>query len=245
MNTPFTRDQFFDVLAAYNTTLWPFVLTLWVVTVVVVIRLFRQRQPSGRLMTGLLAVHWAWAGVAYHAAFFTRINPAAPLFATLFVVQAGLFTWYGPLRDRLHWSSPHRPRSTWQFVALILIVYGLLYPLLARAEGHLFPRLPTFGVPCPTTILTIGLLLAADPPVPRLLSVIPIAWAGFGGQAAFLFGVRTDLMLLASGVAMLVYILGRSSRAKADVATHGMSRDAAHSSTFKSRQNKAEGRSVA
>ena len=34
-----------------------------------------------------------------------------------------------------------------------------------------------------TTILTIGLLLAAGPPMPRLLALIPIAWAGLGGQA--------------------------------------------------------------
>jgi hypothetical protein len=212
MNTPFTRDQFFDVLAAYNTTLWPFVLALWVVTVVAMVRLFREPHCSDRFATVLLALHWAWAGLTYHAAFFTRINPAAPLFATLFIAEAGLLTWYGPLHGRLHWSSPRR--STWQFIGWIFIVYALLYPVTARAEGHAFPRLPTFGVPCPTTILTIGLLLAADPPMPRLLAVIPIAWAGLGGQAAFLFGVRTDLMLLASGVVMLVYILGWSSTAK-------------------------------
>jgi hypothetical protein len=224
MNMPFTQDQFFDVLAAYNTDLWPFVLTLWIVTVVMVVRLFRDPQSSGRLISVLLAVQWAWAGLAYHAAFFSRINPAAPLFAALFLVESGLLAWYGLLRRRLHWSST---RSSWQGVAWILIVYGILYPVIARAEGHAFPRLPTFGVPCPTTILTIGLLLAADPPMPRLLALIPIAWASLGGQAAFLFGVRTDLMLLASGIIMLVYILGWSSRGKHDVTGHAMRRNAA------------------
>ncbi len=212
---PFTRDQFFDVLGAYNTALWPFVVALWIVTVMAVVRLFREPDSIGRLMPVLLSAHWVWAGLAYHAAFFTRINPAAWLFAALFLIEAGILAWYGPVRGRLHWSSPRR--STWQFVAWTLIVYGLLYPVIARAEGHAFPRLPTFGVPCPTTILTIGLLLAADPPMPRLLALIPIAWAGLGGQAAFLFGVRTDLVLLASGVIMLVYILRWSSRTKHDV----------------------------
>ena len=83
-------------------------------------------------------------------------------------------------------------------------MYTLLYPAIARAEGHAFPRLPIFGVPCPTTILTIGFLLAADRSLPRLVAVIPLMWAFIGGSAAFLFGVRADLMLLASGVALAV-----------------------------------------
>jgi hypothetical protein len=224
MNMPFTQDQFFDVLAAYNTGLWPFVLALWIVTVVMVIRLFREPQSSGRLISVLLAVQWTWAGLAYHAAFFSRINPAAPLFAALFLVESGLLAWYGLLRGRLHWSST---RSSWHIVAWILIVYGILYPVIVRVEGHAFPRLPTFGLPCPTTILTIGLLLAADPPMPRVLALIPIAWASVGGQAAFLFGVRTDLMLFASGIIMLVYILGWSSRGQHDVTGHAMRRNAA------------------
>jgi hypothetical protein len=211
MNMPFTQDQFFDVLAAYNTELWPLVLALWIVTVVTAVRLFRDPQSSRRLIAVLLAVHWAWAGLAYHAAFFSRINPAAPLFAVLFLVESGLFAWYGLLRGRLRWSSTRSPR---QIVAWIVILYGIMYPAIAWAEGHAFPRLPTFGLPCPTTILTIGLLIAADPPMPRLLALIPIAWATLGGQAAFLFGVRTDLMLLVSGIIMLAYIVGGSSRRK-------------------------------
>jgi len=89
----------------------------------------------------------------------------------------------------------------------------LLYPAIVRAEGHAFPRLPTFGVPCPTTILTIGFLLAADRSLPRLVAVIPFVWAFIGGSAAFLLGVRADLMLLAAGIALAVGMI-RPRRAK-------------------------------
>jgi hypothetical protein len=30
MQLPFTREQFFDVFAAYNATLWPGVVALWI-----------------------------------------------------------------------------------------------------------------------------------------------------------------------------------------------------------------------
>ncbi len=224
MDLPFTRDQFFDVLAAYNTALWPLVLALWIVTVVLTVRLFRAPRTGGRLIVALLATQWAFASLGYHAAFFTSINPAAWMFAALFLVESVLLAWYGLVRNRLRWSAI---RSRWQVVGWMLAVYAILYPLIARAEGHAYPRLPTFGVPCPTTILTIGLLIAADPPLPRALAIVPIAWASLGGQAAFLLGVRTDLMLLASGIIMLVYILTSFSRTTNEVTTHAAHRDAA------------------
>jgi hypothetical protein len=207
VSLPFTRTQFFDVLAAYNASLWPFVIALWLLTMGTVVVLIRDRRAAARFLSLVLAIHWAWAGGMYHAAFFSRINPAAWLFGAIFLVQAGLFVWFGVLHTRLKYSPAHSVR---QYVAWIFVGYSLLYPAIAWAEGHAYPRLPTFGVPCPTTILTIGLLLAADPPVPSVLTLIPIVWAFIGGSAAFLLGVRTDLMLLAGGIVLIASVANRT-----------------------------------
>jgi len=210
MTLPFTSAEFFDVLAAYNGRLWPFALTLWLLTAAAVIALARARPVRPWFVPGLLALHWAWSGMAYHAAFFSRINPAAWVFSGLFVLEAGLLVWYGVAHQRFLLS---RGSFFQQALSWGLVAYALLYPAIARAQGHAFPRLPTFGVPCPTTILTIGLLLAADRSLPRLVAVIPLMWAFIGGSAAFLFGVRADLMLIAAGVALAVDLI-RRGRAK-------------------------------
>ena len=135
---------------------------------------------------------------------FPKINPAAWLFSVLFLIQAGLLAWYGLIRPRLQFSyaSSIRHLFSWGLVA-----YALVYPGLVWAEGNAFPRLPTFGVPCPTTILTIGFLLAANHSLPPVVTFIPILWALIGGSAAFLFGVHADLVLLAAGIGLLVYII--------------------------------------
>ncbi len=201
MTIPFTPDEFFEVFAAYNERLWPFALALWLLTASSVVALTRARLVRPWLIPGLLAVHWAWSGLAYHAAFFSRINPVAWVFSGLFLLEAGLFLWYGIVHRRFQVSpGPFFQQAlSWG-----LIAYALFYPAIALAEGHAFPRLPTFGVPCPTTILTIGFLLAADRTWPRVVAVIPLLWAFIGGSAAFLFGVRADLMLLVAGVALAV-----------------------------------------
>ena len=197
MTLPFTPDEFFDVFAAYNERLWPFALGLWVLTACAVVVFAAARPVRPWFIPALLALHWAWSGIAYHAAFFSRVNPGAWVFSGLFLFEAALLFWYGVVHHRFQWS---RSSAFHQMLSWGLIAYALLYPAIAQAEGHAFPRLPTFGVPCPTTILTIGFLLAADRSWPRRVAVIPLVWAAIGGSAALLFGVRADLMLLAAGI---------------------------------------------
>ena len=92
---PFSRTEFFDVFGAYNSALWPAALVLWLVSAGLMATAVRAGEPPHRALSVLLAVHWAWSAVAYHAAFFTRVNPAAWLFAGLFLIQAVLFAWWG------------------------------------------------------------------------------------------------------------------------------------------------------
>jgi hypothetical protein len=101
MRLPFASEEFFDLFAAYNGTLWPAVVALWVASVLAGVRLLSSRRSHDRWITGLLAVHWAWSAVAYHVVFFTRINPAAWLFAAIFLLQAAVFFWSGVIRGRL------------------------------------------------------------------------------------------------------------------------------------------------
>ena len=70
MGLPFSRDQFLDVFAAYNTALWPAATILWLASLAGVVQLVRGRA-HGVGLSALLAVHWAWSGVIYHARFFS------------------------------------------------------------------------------------------------------------------------------------------------------------------------------
>jgi len=122
----------------------------------------------------------------------------------LFVLQAAFFAWQGGIRSKLRFSAPSRG---WTWVGAVLVAYALAYPGLGLALGLHYPRMPAFAVPCPSTILTAGALLAAPRRQVRPLAVIPILWSGMGGSAAFLLGITADLALLFGGIILLVYIL--------------------------------------
>ena len=201
---PFTNAQFFDLFGAYNAAFWPAVAALWVISLLIVVQFIRQRLNAG-VIGGLMAVHWAWSGVAYHMAYFTRINPAAWLFGALFVGQAVLFVLaLGRGQLRFDWRQDGR-----HMVAAAFLALSLLYPAAAMLTGHGWPRMPAFAVPCPTTLLTTGFLVAAVPSFPRWLLVVPVFWAVVGGSAAVLLGVVPDMTLFGAGVTLAILALRR------------------------------------
>jgi hypothetical protein len=210
MQLPFTKEQFFDLFVAYNGALWPALVALWTVSVVASVLLFSSRRPPDRWISALLAAHWMWSALAYHVAFFTQINAAAWAFAALFLLQGALFFWWGVVRGRLSFAPW---RNAWAPVAWVLIAYSLLYPGINAVQHFSISRIPAFGVPCPTTIFTAGVLMLATPRSWRL-SIIPVMWSVIGGSAANLLGVRADYALPIAGIALAIFSLQRRSDAK-------------------------------
>ena len=206
MPLPFTHAQFLDVFGAYNAALWPVAAALWIATAVVAVQVLRRRADV-RTLAALLAFHWAWSGVAYQLIYFAPINPAARIFAALFLVQAAAFAWYGLTRGRLAAAGSPTP---FRIAGLVLIAASLAYPALSLLAGMAWPRAPLFAVPCPTTLFTAGVLLSAPPPVPQWLFAVPVLWAVIGGSAALALSVTPDLMLF--GAALLMALRAAAQR---------------------------------
>lgn len=204
---PFTPEQFFTVFARYNERVWPMQAVLYFAAIASVALLFSSRVGASRVISFLLAFLWAWMAIAYHFAFFSAINPAAWLFGAAFLLGSLEFAWYGVVRSHLTF----RPiAGIHGIAAAALIVFALvLYPAIGYLVGHRYPSAPTFGLPCPTIIFTLGLLLFAVHPVPRWVFVVPLLWTAVGSLAAFQLGVLEDLALPASGaVTIAVMLLG-------------------------------------
>jgi hypothetical protein len=155
---PFTIDDFLEVFRRYNEAVWPVQWILVILALVAVVAALRARWLT-RAPALILAVLWLWIGIVYHLAHFRAINPAAVIFGALFIVQAGVFVWLGlrkpAIRFTVRWDAPG-------VLGALMIVFALIiYPSLGWLAGHRYPAAPTFGLPCPTTVFTFGLLLWA------------------------------------------------------------------------------------
>lgn len=207
MGLPFSRAQFFAVFESYNLAVWPAQALLLALAIVVLWWIVQQRPGNGRRIAASLAVLWVWMAMAYHFAFFAPINPAAWLFGAVFLLGSAAFVWVGVVRQQLDFGLRADARG---WIGAVLIAFALLaYPALGWGLGHRFPQAPTFGLPCPTTIFSIGVLMFVRGPVPRSVLVVPFSWAVVGATAAFSLGVYQDLGLLVAGAVAAVALARR------------------------------------
>jgi hypothetical protein len=201
MALPFTAEQFYGVFHDYNTAVWPAQCFLVALAIAALAAVLRPRPWSGVAVSAALGALWTWTALAYHLAFFARISPAAFSFAAVSAAGAAVFVWQGVIRRRLAFRWVPGLKAT---AGVVLVAFALVvYPVWSAYAGHPYPATPSFGLPCPTTIFTIGLLCFAVPPTPRSPLLAPLLWCLVGAQAAFLLGVQPDLGLLAAAVVSL------------------------------------------
>jgi hypothetical protein len=205
MNLPFDADQFLRVLVQYNQAVWPMQLVLYGAALACAGLLFCAQPWASRLIALLLTGLWLWMALAYHFAFFAQINPVAWWFGILFLLGAMAFDWFGVVEDKLRFRVSRNP---WNLTGAILIVFATaIYPIIGYAVGRRYPAAPTFGLPCPTTIFTIGLLLFAEAPAPRAVFIVPLVWSAIGALAAVWLDIAEDIWLLAAGAVGVAAVL--------------------------------------
>jgi hypothetical protein len=208
VNIPFTREQFYGVFSAYNNAVWPMQLPLLALGVLAVVLLIRQRHYTSVGVSAILAFLWVWQAVAYHLAFFTVINPLAYVFAAVFIAGAAVFCWQGVVRRTLNFKQSEITLGWRMWLGWGLIIFAwFIYPAWTYLAGHRYPAFPTFGLPCPTTLFTIGLLAFLVKPYPRSVFIVPVLWCFVGSQAAFVFDVPADLGLIAAAVVGLLLVV--------------------------------------
>ncbi len=205
MNFPFTTEQFLDVFRSYNLSVWPLQIFLAVLALYLIFLAAYKTKFSSWIISMSLTFYWLWIGVVYHFIFFTKINKVAYGFAALFVIQGALFFYFGILKNTLTFSYINNIKG---ITAILLFLYALIfYPLLGYSFGHYYPATPTFGLPCPTTIFTFGMLLLLEGKVNKTLFIIPLLWAVIGFTAAIKLGILQDIGLLVSAILTVAALL--------------------------------------
>ncbi len=208
----FTREQFLDVFIRYNTTVFPVQILLFILGIAAIYYPLKKTSGSDKYTSVMLSFLWLWMGIVYHLIFFSPINKAAYVFGALFIIQGGVFIYSGVLQKKLRFGFKMNGFSV---TGLIFILYGfIIYPVLGYFLGHVYPKSPTFGLPCPTTIFTFGLLLLSDKRIPKYILIIPVIWTVIGFFAALNFGIYEDIGLPVTGLTALTLIIIKDKRMK-------------------------------
>jgi hypothetical protein len=200
MKLPFTPYQFLEVFKNYNLTVWPAQLVLFTAALGILAMIKMNRGL--KLSFLILGLMWIWMAFVYHLSFFSVINTAALLFGAFFILQA-LYLFYCPFQDSVHFTNRWNLKTK---TAAIIIFYALvLYPVIGNFSGHAYPYSPTFGLPCPTTIFTFGILMLIKERIPVFIYIIPVLWTLLATSAVFSLGMNEDLGLPAAAISFLLF----------------------------------------
>lgn len=195
------REEFLDVFTAYNQALWPAPEMLGLVAFVAVCLALYPGPQRDRIACALLASLWAWCGLIYCCGFLSYLTPVAYGLGAVFALQAGLLLSLGVVRHEVHFWTHSGPRH---LAGILLVFYALVaYPAMAALLGHSLPTAPSFGVPTPLTIFTLGMLLLTRAPYARVLFVIPLFWTAVGTWLAFELRLREDIALVVAAALVL------------------------------------------
>jgi hypothetical protein len=205
-----TVEQFFDIFRAYNESVWPAPIAWTILALAAVYVAIRRSTASSRLIALFLGGIWLWSGIVYQILHHAPHNPVAYVFGAFFVVQAALFLVFGVVKQEFAFA----PRmDTFGFVGALLIFYSLVvYPIIGYFLGHRYPAAPTFGVPCPTTIFTFGILLWTEGRIRWQVLVVPVLWAVLAVGAALNWGVLEDAMMPVAAVVATTMLIRRNRR---------------------------------
>jgi hypothetical protein len=207
MKPPFSTEQFLGVFEAYNLSVWPLQILFYFLAAVCLYLIFYRNKLTDAIVGGTLSFYWVWMGFVYHGLFFTRINSAAYVFGLFFTIQGILLFYYSFYKKAFEFRLE---ANKFSILGLAIIVYGLVvYPLIGYFSGHGYPAGPTFGVPCPTTIFTFGILIFSKKIIPIHLLVIPAIWSTIGLSAALSFGIVEDFGLFLSSILTIACIILR------------------------------------
>jgi hypothetical protein len=151
---------------------------------------------------GVYAVfYWAEIGVPYLLSYL-----AAPVLLALITVN-----WIRELfQKKIDLDLKHCPK--WRWVVLPIIIWGFWYPTYLYEQGFLFKLsdllFSYYGLmPCPTTMVVLGLMTLNYPRGNRTLFHLMTAYALLIGTATVLTGWLPDIPFILIGLYSLVLIL--------------------------------------
>ncbi len=204
MKIPFSTDEFLNVFENYNRSVWPIQIVFYLLALSSIVLIFMRSKHSSTIAMYLLAFFWLWMGLFYHIIHFSGINPAAYLFGAVFLLQGILILYFGAIRKTIQLAFTLNMPG---ILALVFLAYALFfYPLIGYGMGHVYPRAPTFGVPCPTVIFTFGMLLLSVNRIPWYMIIIPLLWSLVGFSAAINLSIQEDYGLVIAGLVAIVIL---------------------------------------
>ena len=174
----FSDKVYFRQFELYNLAIWPLHLIAIVFSWVIIFALWKKPAWAGRVIAIVLTLSWVWVAWAFLYTRFYQIHVVANWYALGYVLQAGLITWYGVIKNQFALLEESRHKIN---IGLVLLFISLiLYPFISYVAGRSWLQFEIFSLtPDPTVLATLAILVLCK--ASPILYVIPIIWLLISG----------------------------------------------------------------
>ena len=208
----FTEDMVKTIIegaARFNLAVYPWSVVIPAVLALAAIwltvRAFRKPGVvSSRILKIFIGTVYQYAGLSVAFVCLGRMDSA--LFGTFALCSVGMLFYIDAAFKKDVLKLTEKP--VLRFVSIFLMAYGIfLYPVVEKLTGFGWPGMVFFGAECPTTIFTIGLLLAVMPKANRLILILLSLNAMMTGFSVGLSGGYFDYAYGLAGAISTVFII--------------------------------------
>lgn len=206
-----TRDEFWAIMEAYGSRIWPIQIIFYIAAILFVGWLFLKPGRIQSLFIKLfLAIAFAWNGIMFYmilARDMAGDSKGNYFFGSIFIIVSVLFV-CDLFRQRMQFAFPTVGWRKYATFFLMLLVF--CYPLFGMISGHGFASLIMPGTfPCPTTALALLLLTIALPRVDKIIYIL-LLFCAVPFTPLFQiakYGVYEDVILFTAGIYSLVLLV--------------------------------------
>ena len=205
------KQEWWSIIEAYGTQIWPAQVILYVGAVLVVVWLLTRHGRVQNSFTKLyLSIAFAWNAIVFFmilAKGITGNTYGNYFFGSIFFLVSVLFM-VDLFRQKMQFRLPKAGWRRYTTIALSILV--LCYPILSMAlRSNLSGSIIPGSFPCPTTALGLIMLTTALPRANKIAYIFLLLWAIPFPPLIQIpkYGVYEDTIMFASGVFSLILLV--------------------------------------
>jgi hypothetical protein len=207
----FSPRTYYRLIERHNDAVWPAHLATLGLGVLIAVLMRKGAWWRGRVVSGIVAVLWAWVAGAFVWGRYATINWGAAYLVWLLAVEVALLVWAGVVRGGL--SFRWRADATGVFGGGLFLLCLAGYPMFAPLGGRGWAQVEVFGIaPDPTVMATLGLLLLVEGGPRWSLQVAPVLWCLVAGATLMAMGSPEAWIVLSATLLSVVAAIARGRR---------------------------------
>jgi len=206
----FSIEEFLLVLETYNLAIWPSQIFVYLLIIVSLFFSFKSTNYAPKIVLSVLSFLWLFNGIVFCFIFWSPSHIFGYIFGVCCILQGILFL-YSIKRSDITIGNANK---IFTIIGVLFVIYATIgYQIFGYYLGHIYPQFfPAGLVPCPTTILTFGILLIINN-IPLKYYVILLI-ISLGGFLAAYNGIYEDVGLIIAGVSGTILLIRRDLQSK-------------------------------